>query len=36
MVALQYMKNELSYEVDILHGDKHENLLQGRNWKLGT
>ena len=34
--ALQYIKSELSYEVDISHGDKHENLLQGHNWKLGT
>ena len=25
---LQYLKKELSYEVDILHADKHESLLQ--------
>ena len=26
---LQYLKKELSYEVDVLHADKHESLLQG-------
>ena len=27
-VSLQYFKKELSYEVDILHADKHESILQ--------
>ena len=27
-VSLQYLKKELSYEVDVLHPDKHESLLQ--------
>ena len=27
-VSLQYLKKELSDEVDFLHADKHENLLQ--------
>ena len=27
-MSLQYLKKELSYEVDILHADKHESLLQ--------
>ena len=27
-VSLQYLKKELSYEVDVLHADKHESLLQ--------
>ena len=27
-VSLQYRKNELSYEVDVLHVDKHEGFLQ--------
>ena len=27
-VSLQYFKKELSFEVDVLHADKHENLLQ--------
>ena len=27
-LSLQYLKKELSYEVDILHVDKHESLLQ--------
>ena len=30
-VSLQYLKKELSYEVDGLHADKHESLLQVRN-----
>ena len=25
---LQYLKKELSYEVNVLHADKHESLLQ--------
>ena len=24
---LQYLKNKLSYEADVLHADRHENLL---------
>ena len=24
---LQYLKNELSYEADVLHADRHESLL---------
>ena len=28
VVSLQYLKKELSYEVDVLHADKHESLLQ--------
>ena len=27
-ISLQYLKNELSDEVDFLHADKHESLLQ--------
>ena len=27
-MSLQHLKKELSYEVDILHADKHESLLQ--------
>ena len=27
-ISLQYHKKELSYEVDFLHADKHESLLQ--------
>ena len=27
-VSLQYLKKELNYEVDVLHADKHESLLQ--------
>ena len=27
-MSLQYLKKELSYEVDFLHADKHESLLQ--------
>ena len=27
-MSLQYPKKELSYEIDVLHADKHENLLQ--------
>ena len=27
-VSLQYLKKELSYEVDVLQADKHESLLQ--------
>ena len=27
-ISLQYLKKELSNEVDFLHADKHENLLQ--------
>ena len=27
-ISLQYLNKELSYEVDFLHADKHENLLQ--------
>ena len=27
-MSLQYPKKELSYEVDFLHADKHESLLQ--------
>ena len=30
-VSLQYLKKELSYEVDGLHADKHESLLQVHN-----
>ena len=26
--SLQYLKKELSYEVDVVHANKHENLLQ--------
>ena len=28
-MSLQYLKYELSYEVDILHVHKHESLFQG-------
>ena len=28
MQCLQFLKKELSYEVDVLHADKHESLLQ--------
>ena len=28
MQCLQYRKNELSYEVDVLHVDKHEGFLK--------
>ena len=28
MQCLQHLKKKLSYEVDVLHTDKHENLLQ--------
>ena len=28
MPCLQFLKKELSYEVDVLHADKHESLLQ--------
>ena len=28
VVSLQYLKRELSYEVDVLHVDKPESLLQ--------
>ena len=27
-VSLQYLKKELSYEVDVLHAVKHESILQ--------
>ena len=27
-MSLQYLKKELSYEVDVFHADKHESLLQ--------
>ena len=27
-MSLQYLKKELSYEVDVLHADKHEGILQ--------
>ena len=27
-VSLQYLKKEVSYEVNVLHAYKHENLLQ--------
>ena len=27
-VSLQFFKKELSFEVDVLHADKYENLLQ--------
>ena len=27
-ISLQYLKKELSYEVDVLHADKHESILQ--------
>ena len=27
-MCLQYLKKELSYEVNVLHADKHESLLQ--------
>ena len=27
-VSLQYLKKELSYELDLLDADKHESLLQ--------
>ena len=27
-ISLQYLKKELSDEVDFLHADKHESLLQ--------
>ena len=27
-MSLQYLKKKLSYEVDLLHADKHESLLQ--------
>ena len=27
-MSLQYLENRLSYEVDVLHADKHESLLQ--------
>ena len=27
-ISLQYLKKKLSDEVDFLHADKHENLLQ--------
>ena len=27
-ISLQYVKKEVSDEVDILHADKHESLLQ--------
>ena len=27
----QYLKNELSYEADVLHADRHESLLQVDN-----
>ena len=27
-MSLQYLKKELSCEVDVLHADKHESLLQ--------
>ena len=26
--SLQYLKKELSYEVDVVHANKHESLLQ--------
>ena len=28
-MSLQYIKKELSYEVDVLHADEHESLFQG-------
>ena len=28
VVSLQYLKKELSYEVDVLHADKRESYLQ--------
>ena len=28
MQCLQHLKKKLSYEVDVLHTDKHENLVQ--------
>ena len=28
VVPVQYLKKELSYEVDVLNADKHENLSQ--------
>ena len=30
-MSLQYLKKELSYEVDVLNADKHESLLQDDN-----
>ena len=27
-MSLQYLKKELSYELDVLHTNKHENLLE--------
>ena len=27
VVSLQYLKNKLSFEVDVVHADKHESLL---------
>ena len=27
-MSLQYLKKELSYRVDAVHADEHENLLQ--------
>ena len=27
-MSLQYLSKELSYEVDVLHADKHESFLQ--------
>ena len=30
-MSLQYLENRLSYEVDVLHADKHESLLQVDN-----
>ena len=27
-MSLQYLKKEFSYEVGVLHADKHESLLQ--------
>ena len=27
-MSLQYLKKELSYEIDVLHDDKHESLLR--------
>ena len=33
-ISLQYLKNELSDEVDFLHADKHESLLQIDNMIL--
>ena len=29
---LQYLKNELSYEADVLHADRHESRLQVDNF----